>query len=400
MGILHYHRQSSRQNSYREESRHERRWKLWNGIAKETYPALSLFGYKQKVIDGPVDFPPIEEVIKAFWGGRNSQKRLFNGQSNQCLDMSAYAEYFRRQWYIMASDAVGRYVAAQKVEDIFQIVQLLVQGEHRDTIVSRLHHATPTVGESACGSSVDLAVRLLLMLKVGIVKHQASPHHCLRWEKGNLQGFVRERFNNPPVLDCHHVRLHKSFDAWSISTIGGLKVEFTDNLADHLLLVDDDTTVLLFHHASFLECQVKTLYPDGLAEETLRTLALLFPQSEFNCSARGSNNKGEWLQKLCLESSPFLIDSRVALCGNLPAEDRQIERFRFWRDRLIILKQVYDDATPKTMQQWWHDRRNGERWFTFWVAVLVLIITITLGLIQCVESTLQVYKAYYPTVVQ
>ncbi len=51
------------------------------------------------------------------------------------------------------------------------------------------------------------------------------------------------------------------------------------------------------------------------------------------------------------------------------------------------------------MQQWWHDRRNGERWFTFWVAILVLMITIALGLIQCIESALQVYKAYYPTVI-
>ncbi|TGJ87792.1 hypothetical protein E0Z10_g908 [Xylaria hypoxylon] len=237
------------------------------------------------------------------------------------------------------------------------------------------------------------------MLKVGVVRHQASPHLCLKWEKGDLQSFVRERFNKPPVLDCHHVRLPKSFDIWSISTIGGLKVEFTDNLGDHLLLVDDDTTVLLFHHASFLECQVNTLYPDGLVDETLRTLALLFPQSGFSSPIRGSKARREWFEKLCLESSPCLIDSRVALCGNLRAEDRQIERFAFWRDRLIILKQVYDDATPRTIQQWWHDRRNGERWFTFWVAVLVLMITITLGLIQCIESALQVYKAYYPTII-
>lgn len=142
-----------------------------------------------------------------------------------------------------------------------------------------------------------------------------------------------------------------------------------------------------------------TLYPDGLVNETLRTLALLFPQSEFSSSIRDSNNKRVWFEKLCSVSSPCLVDPQVALCGNLRAEERQIERFAYWRDRLIILKQMYDDATPKTIKQWWHDRRNGERWFTFWVAVLVLMITITLGLVQCIESALQVYKAYYPTVI-
>ncbi|KAI1421307.1 hypothetical protein F5Y12DRAFT_718570 [Xylaria sp. FL1777] len=97
----------------------------------------------------------------------------------------------------------------------------------------------------------------------------------------------------------------------SIGTIGGPKVvEFTDKLANHLQLVDDDTAVLLFHHASFLECQVRlghasiiqdcnnsdwssTLYPDGLVDETLRTLALLFLQPEFSSSAWGSNKKRE-----------------------------------------------------------------------------------------------------------
>ncbi|RYC63502.1 hypothetical protein CHU98_g2720 [Xylaria longipes] len=296
----------------------------------------------QSVIEGPGDFPPVDEVIETFWGRPSPHRRLFNGQQIQALDMSAYADYFQRQWYAIAADADGRHMVAQKVEDIFQIVQFLVQGLHRDSIVSRLNRNNPTAAESACENSVDLAVRLFLMLKVGVVRHQANSPHCMKWENGNLSEFVRERFNKHPVLDCHHVRLTKSFDAWSISAIGGLKLEFTDNLADHLLLVDDDTTVLIFHHASFLECQ----------------------------------------------TNPCLVDPRVALCGNLRAEERQIERFAFWRDRLIILKQIYDDATPKTIKQWRHDRRNGERWFTFWVAVLVLMITITLGLVQCIESAL------------
>ena len=83
-------------------------------------------------------------------------------------------------------------------------------------------------------------------------------------------------------------------------------------------------------------------------------------------------------------------------CGNLQAEDRQIERFYFWRDRLVILKQAYDDATPNTLRQWWCGRRNGVQWYTFWVAILVLIITTFTSLTQCVEGALQVYKAYEP----
>jgi hypothetical protein len=125
--------------------------------------------------------------------------------------MSAYEEYFRRQWYTIATDADGRYVAARKVEDIFAIVPLLVQGHHRDVIVSRLKQSNPVATDSACESSIDLAARLLLMIKIGVVKHQASPWLCLKWEKGNLVDFVRERFNEPQVLDCHQYDIRSSY---------------------------------------------------------------------------------------------------------------------------------------------------------------------------------------------
>ena len=82
--------------------------------------------------------------------------------------------------------------------------------------------------------------------------------------------------------------------------------------------------------------------------------------------------------------------------GNLNAEKRQIENFRYWHDRLVILKEVYDEARPNTLSQWWYDRRNGVQWYTFWVALWVLILTIIFGFVQCVEGGLQVYIAFNP----
>jgi hypothetical protein len=79
---------------------------------------------------------------------------------------------------------------------------------------------------------------------------------------------------------------------------------------------------------------------------------------------------------------------------NLNAERRQIENFRYWHDRLVVLKEVYDDARPNTLSQWWYDRRNGVQWYTFWVALWVLILAIFFGLVQCVVGALQVYKAF------
>ncbi|KAH9903982.1 hypothetical protein F4778DRAFT_75721 [Xylariomycetidae sp. FL2044] len=340
-------------------------------------------------VHGNLERIPISETVNKWLGP------LSSSQSTAHLDFSPYLEYYNRQWHMMATDAGGRYTTVKTPDDIINIMGLMLQGDSYESIISSLK--TNGAGRGADDMfeySVNLAVRLLLMLKMGTVKHQISPRRYLVWNSGSLAKFVSHHFEQPQVLDTPHVRLPKSFNAWSIEAIGGLQVEFTDNLADHLLLVDDDTKVLIFHHATFLECQRNSIFPDGLLEETLRSLALLFPESEFR-SAR--NGKEAWFRKTCLRFKPCTVDPRVIKCGNLPAEDRQIEKFSFWRDRLIILKQAYDDATPGSVSQWWHDRRNGERWYTFWVAMLVLAITTTLGVIQCVESGLQVYKAYHPT---
>jgi hypothetical protein len=90
------------------------------------------------------------------------------------------------------------------------------------------------------------------------------------------------------------------------------------------------------------------------------------------------------------------LDSKAVKCGRLKAKDRQIENFGYWHDRLVILKQFFDEAEPSTLSQWWCDRRKKVQWYTFWVAALVLALTIFFGLIQCVEGALQVYKAFYP----
>ncbi len=58
-----------------------------------------------------------------------------------------------------------------------------------------------------------------------------------------------------------------------------------------------------------------------------------------------------------------------------------------------MLKQVYDEAQPKTLRQWWHDRRNGVQWYTFWITVLVLILTVLFGLIQSIEGGIQAYAS-------
>lgn len=167
--------------------------------------------------------------------------------------------------------------------------------------------------------------------------------------------------------------------------MAGMCVTWTDNLADHLSLRDDDTRILIFHHATFLQNHQKcdtSPFPTGFLEETLRTLSLLIPPND--CKAV------KWYAD---KQKELHLDPAAARCGHLNATGRQIENFRYWRDRLVILKQAFDEAEPQSLKQWWRDRRRRMQWYTFWIAVLVLVLTVLAGLTQFVFGVVQVWAA-------
>ncbi len=125
------------------------------------------------------------------------------------------------------------------------------------------------------------------------------------------------------------------------------------------------------------------LYPPGLIAETLRTLALLFPQED--------PTTRNWLQKTNRSSTNPPLDRHLIRAGLVLAEARQFDNFVFWHDRLVVLKQVYNEARPQTISQWWHDRRHPVEWYTLWTAVVVIGLTIFFGSVQCVLAGIQVY---------
>jgi hypothetical protein len=89
------------------------------------------------------------------------------------------------------------------------------------------------------------------------------------------------------------------------------------------------------------------------------------------------------------------LDPTAIDCGQLKLEERQIDHFRFWHDRLVILKQFFDESRPRTIKQWWYDDRRRVQWF--WVAILLVVCEILFGVIQCLEGAWQIYKAYHPS---
>lgn len=248
-------------------------------------------------------------------------------------------------------------------------------------------------------NSVDLAMRLLVMIDVGVFNNTYTGREEVTWIAGTLADFLKtfSLFDARPVIPCDGIKLENNFHVYSIERIGGLGVQLTTNLYDHLLLREDIRVVYIFHHVAFLQshkrCVIQSevfphksnhyssssVFPDGFIEETLQTLAVLFPKS--------NRQVQKWYKKKAkLEELDFAV-----LRGCHPC--RRIDEYTYWRDRLVMLKEAFDDSRPRTFAQFWHDRRDATQWYAVWIAVFFAVF---FGLVQSVVGIMQLYKEYHP----
>lgn len=192
------------------------------------------------------------EIISSFWGVDNTDL----GTSKESFELKQYFGHYTAQSDLALHD-LGRYVSARTHRDIIDIIDLFKQGLGRDEIKHHLDLQNATTGfhdrHQALNASIDLAIRLFLMLEVGRIHNSFSGHKELRWEHGSLQSFVTSHFGSPQALQGERVKFEKIFIARNLGQIAQIGIVWTNNLADHLCMLEDDTKVAVFHHASFLE---------------------------------------------------------------------------------------------------------------------------------------------------
>ncbi|KAL3417125.1 hypothetical protein PVAG01_11125 [Phlyctema vagabunda] len=275
----------------------------------------------------------------------------------------------------------------------------LVKGSTRDDVEIVLRKQLLEIDESdqvegIIDDAINLAVKLLLMISTaGLLsagRSIVSGETRLAWKEGTLNEVLKLELGPETSLD-EYVKFEKTFDARNLERIAGIKTRWTSNFADHLKMRDDDKAVELFHYASFLRCHENcSILPPPLIEETLRTLALLLPEHNRDVEAWFSAQQDKQSKEYKLPLDPLARE-----CGQLKIEERQIRNFSYWHDRLVILKQAFDEAEPSSIKQWWRDRRKRVQWYTFWIAAVVLALTIFFGMVQSVEGAIQVYYAIH-----
>ena len=97
-----------------------------------------------------------------------------------------------------------------------------------------------------------LSARVLTMIDIGYLQSGVRLGQVPRvWAAGELRDFIKSTF--PITKQEPEVKLERLFTACNLEQIAGIQVIWTSNIADHLVLEDDDTSVRIFSHASFLE---------------------------------------------------------------------------------------------------------------------------------------------------
>jgi hypothetical protein len=190
-----------------------------------------------------------EEIASKLWGHQDAVSKVGGGE----LDI--YFSYYLRQSHFF-DPGTDTYVATH--QDIVDVACLLLRNLKREEIKEFLQTRSgighTTHADQKLENSIDLTARLLVMLEIGQPPDSFSPYKPLSWEPGrSLREFIRVTFEPRNALLHERVKLQGVFSGQNLVRIGGMKIVWTDNLADHLRTLDQDTEIAIFHHVSFLE---------------------------------------------------------------------------------------------------------------------------------------------------
>ncbi|KAL9582190.1 MAG: hypothetical protein Q9212_003444 [Teloschistes hypoglaucus] len=201
---------------------------------------------------GPISDQTKAKVVSAFWD--LAQGDIENSKVTESL--KPYFEYYLEQANIALHER-GRHVSVASHNDIIEIVQALKDDVPIDQIISHLATENNDAGtdhdSESFANAVDLAVRLLTMMEIGNVPNSYISRRPLEWKGGSLRTFLYAEFPASVRLIREHVKLERLFQLYNLERIAGIKIRWTNNLADHLRMIgDDDEEVAIFGCASYL----------------------------------------------------------------------------------------------------------------------------------------------------
>ena len=272
-----------------------------------------------------------------------------------------------------------RHFVMQTYKDLAKVVTCLENhsDSSRSQIAEKLAADFPTSSEAQRLQSVELVAHLWLTIYVRSRTYPVAPLRAdttvVEWnDTASLKKMVQDNFTVPDLQRPAEMPIDAKFTLEKLRKLCGIKVQWTDNLKDHLRYDQSTANLHLYPHTVCLlkhkekSCEV---IPKDLIDETVKSLDLLFPFQEEKTQV--------FYRPDSSYSQPRATD---------------FSEFRYWRKRLLELDGIFKQA-PRNFYQMLVDRRNPLQWWTFWIAVTLLLLTIFFGILTTYAGFRQIALA-------
>ncbi|PVH69855.1 hypothetical protein DL98DRAFT_505209 [Cadophora sp. DSE1049] len=280
-------------------------------------------------------------------------------------------------------------------EDIVQIVRILsLSGKYqRPELRNLLRQQFPCAEDIAINRSIDFAMRVWLTMNVREERLHTPHTPTMQWDDvATLEDFVARSFpcTSSTTSTTTLFQLDHTFTTAKICRLTGISIEWTPCLADHLRFDPKFKVLKIYPFKQILLDRIRLLetpnsnsednprspIPLSVLKETILSLNLLFPHWD-------SQTANFMLQ----HHQTFHLEGPFDATRPLSTTD-----FDHWRNRMLDLYQLFH-SPPIGWTQLWADRRNPQQWYTFWLAIVILILTVIFGFISSATSVMQTYYA-------
>ena len=209
------------------------------------------------VTEGPLSVNDRVGIINGLW-----QRSTAPTSPEQVKDWDAYFHYYAFECRKAVEYGYGEHTTVRKHKDISVIASELENGLSKEEIKKKLllldtQQRSEDVKNQMAEGSARLVVRLISMVDIGPIPHDRIQGRApLLWdnEQLNLKSFLESHFIKSSLAP-EKIKFEEDFTAFNIWRFTGLEIQWTNNLVDHLRLIENDTKLCIFHHIAFLRSQ-------------------------------------------------------------------------------------------------------------------------------------------------
>ena len=208
--------------------------------------------------ESPLPLDRQNEIIRRLWP-RYHDNPL---SARELESWQVYFQHYTAELRSAIKCESGAYTTIRQHGDIVAIAEELEKGFCKEAIKRRLYgldtqNRTTEEKEQMAEGSLRLVVRLLSMVDIGPISRNRVPSlTSVSWldESSELSTALGQYFDKSSE-DPGKFKFDTKFSAYNIERLAGIEILWTNNLADHLRLVEDSTKLWVFHHTTFLRRQ-------------------------------------------------------------------------------------------------------------------------------------------------